>query len=343
MDISTGSVDLTHNLSQIFWIPWSKWLIALIPVIHGWIHIENSSTKEPFHIVRIHLNWIFWCSQFARISFCGVFDNLYLIIVMSNSFIIIITRTDPSLQTPMYFFLGNFSFLEICYVSVILPRLLTSLYRQDRSISIIACATQMYLFLCLGATECLILTVMAYDRYVAICNPLLYPVIMNNSFCIQLATGCWVFGVPVHIGFTYWIFSLPFCGSNQLNHFFCDVPPVVSLACGDTLTLEVVIYVIALLVVTIPFMLILVSYAKIISTILKLPSATGRAKAFSTCSSHLIIVALFFGSCIITYLRPKSSYSAVTDKFLSLFYTVLTPLFNPIIYCLRNKDVMIAL
>ncbi|XP_075815495.1 olfactory receptor 10AG1-like [Microtus pennsylvanicus] len=272
-----------------------------------------------------------------------VFLIMYLIIVMSNSFIIIITRTDPSLQTPMYFFLGNFSFLEICYVSVILPRLLTSLYRQDRSISIIACATQMYLFLCLGATECLILTVMAYDRYVAICNPLLYSVIMNNSFCIQLATGCWVFGVPVHIGFTYWIFSLPFCGSNQLNHFFCDVPPVVSLACGDTLMLEVVIYVIALLVVTVPFMLILVSYVKIISTILKLPSATGRAKAFSTCSSHLIIVALFFGSGIITYLRPKSSYSAVTDKFLSLFYTVLTPMFNPIIYCLRNKDVMIAL
>ncbi|CAO2596716.1 Olfactory receptor 10AG1 [Lemmus lemmus] len=279
----------------------------------------------------------------------GVFLIIYLIIVISNSFIIISTRTDPSLQSPMYFFLGNFSFSEICYVSVILPRLLTSLYRQDRSISFMACATQMYLFLVLGVTECLILTVMAYDRYVAICNPLLYPLIMNNTFCIQLATGCWVSGVPVHIGFTYWIFSLPFCRSNQLNHFFCDVPPVVSLACGNTLMLEIVIYVIALLVVTIPFMLIIGSYVKIISTILKLPSATGRTKAFSTCSSHLIVVALFFGSGTITYLRPKSSYSAksshsaLSDKLLSLFYTIVTPMFNPLIYSLRNKDVIAAL
>ncbi|XP_005065082.1 olfactory receptor 10AG1-like [Mesocricetus auratus] len=273
----------------------------------------------------------------------GMFLIIYLIIVMSNSLIIIITRTDLSLHTPMYFFLGNFSFLEICYVSVTLPRLLTNLYTQDNSISFMACAIQMYFFLVLGVTECFILTVMAYDRYVAICNPLLYPIIMNNSICILLAAGCWISGVPVHIGFTYWIFSLPFCGSNELNHFFCDIPPVVALACGDTFKIEILIYVIALLVVTIPFMLILGSYVKIISTILKLPSATGRAKSFSTCSSHLIVVALFFGSGIITYLRPKSSHSARTDKFLSLFYTVVTPMFNPMIYCLRNKDVMIAL
>ncbi|CAH6788345.1 Olfr1112 [Phodopus roborovskii] len=271
-----------------------------------------------------------------------MFLIIYLIIVMSNSLIIIITTTDPSLQTPMYFFLGNFSFLEICYVSVTLPRLLTNLYRQDKSISFMACATQMYFFLVLGVTECFILTVMAYDRYVAICNPLLYPLIMNSSFCIQLAAGCWVSGVPVHIGFTYWIFSLPFCGSNVLDHFFCDIPPVVTLACGDTFKIEILIYVIALFVVTIPFLLILGSYVKIISTILKLPSTNGRAKAFSTCSSHLIVVALFFGSGIITYLRPRSNHSARTDKFLSLFYTVVTPMFNPLIYCLRNKDVMIA-
>lgn len=262
---------------------------------------------------------------------------------MSNSLIIIITWTDSSLQTPMYFFLGNFSFLEICYVSVTLPRLLTNLYRQDKSISFMGCATQMYFFLVLGVTECFLLTVMAYDRYVAICSPLLYPLIMNNSFCIQLAVGCWISGVPVHVGFTYWIFSLPFCGSNELNHFFCDIPPVVALACGDTFKIEILIYVIALSVVTIPFLLILGSYMKIISTILKLPSATGRSKAFSTCSSHLIVVALFFGSGIITYMRPKSSHSARTDKFLSLFYTVVTPMFNPLIYCLRNKDVTIAL
>ncbi|XP_004869873.1 olfactory receptor 10AG1 [Heterocephalus glaber] len=273
----------------------------------------------------------------------GLFLVMYVMALVGNSLILIITKTDPSLQMPMYLFLGNFSFLEICYVSVTIPRLLEDLHRQNRSISFLACATQMYVFLVLGVTECFILTAMAYDRYVAICNPLLYPVIMNNKLSSQLAGGCWISGVPVHIGFTYSIFSLPFCGHNQLNHFFCDVPPVLTLVCGDTFLIEMLIYVIALLVVTVPFMLIVGSYVKIISTIMKLPSTTGRAKAFSTCSSHLMVVALFFGSGIITYLRPKSSHSPKTDKFLSLFYTIVTPMFNPMIYCLRNKDVMVAL
>jgi olfactory receptor len=273
----------------------------------------------------------------------GVFLIMYIIILTRNSLITIITKVDPSLQVPMYFFLGNFSFLGICYVSVTVPRLLQDLCRQDRNISFLACATQMYFFLVLGATECFILTAMACDRYVAICNPLLYPLIVNSSLCTQLAAGCWTSGVPVHIGFTYFIFSLPFCGSNQLNHFFCDIPAVLTLACGDTFMIEMLIYVIALLVVTIPFLMILGSYVKIVLTVLKLPSATGRAKSFSTCSSHLMVVAIFFGSGIITYLRPKSSHSARTDKFLSLFYTIVTPMFNPLIYCLRNKDVMVAL
>ncbi|MBZ3883375.1 Olfactory receptor 10AG1 [Sciurus carolinensis] len=273
----------------------------------------------------------------------GVFLIIYVIILMGNGLIIIITNVEPSLKTPMYFFLGNFSFLEICYVSVTVPRLLTDLCRQNRIISFVACATQMYFFLVLGATECLILTAMAYDRYVAICRPLLYPTVMSNRLCIQLAAGCWVSGIPVHMGFTYLIFSLPFCGPNQLNHFFCDIPPVLTLVYGDTLVIEMLIYVIALLVVTIPFLLILGSYIRIISTILKLPSASGRQKAFSTCSSHLMVVALFFGSGIITYLKPKSSYSAGADKFLSLFYTIVTPMFNPMIFCLRNKDFMKAL
>ncbi|XP_054430847.1 olfactory receptor 10AG1-like [Pteronotus mesoamericanus] len=273
----------------------------------------------------------------------GIFLIIYVIILMGNSLIIIIIKVDPSLRNPMYFFLGNFSSLEICYVSVIVPRMLTDLCTQNRNISLLACATQMYFFLVLGATECFILTVMAYDRYVAICNPLLYPLIMNNRMCMQLAAGCWMTGIPAYIPFTYQIFSLPFCGSHQLNHFFCDVPPVLQLACGDTLMIEILIYVVAVLVVTIPFMLILGSYVKIISTILKLPSVTGRAKVISTCSSHLMVVALFFGSGIISYLRPKSSHSTGMDKCISLFYTIVTPMFNPMIYCLRNKDVIVAL
>ncbi|XP_004683556.1 PREDICTED: olfactory receptor 10AG1-like [Condylura cristata] len=273
----------------------------------------------------------------------GLFLILYIIILTGNSLIIMITKIDPSLQTPMYFFLGNFSFLEICYVSVTVPRLLADLCRQYGNISLLACAIQMFFFLILADTECFILTAMAYDRYVAICNPLLYPVIMNSKLCVQLAAACWCTAIPINTLFISIAFSSTFCGCNRLNHFFCDVPPVIQLVCGDTFTIELLIYVLATIVVAVPFVLILVSYGKIISTILKLPSATGRAKAFSTCSSHLMVVTLFFGSGIIVHFRPKSTHSIGMDKFFSLFYTVLTPVFNPIIYCLRNKDVMVAL
>ncbi|XP_045873090.1 olfactory receptor 10AG1-like [Meles meles] len=280
-----------------------------------------------------HLQWLLF----------GIFLVIYIVIVMSNGIIFLITKLDPALQTPMYFFLSNFSFLEICYVSVTLPRMLMNLWTQRRTISLVACATQMCCALVLGVTECLLLTVMAYDRYVAICNPLHYPLVMNHKFCIQLVAGSWVSGIPVQIGQTSQIFSLPFCGSNLIDHFFCDIPPILKLACGDTFVNEMMVYIVVVLIVTAPFLLILISYGKIISTILKLPSATGQAKAFSTCSSHLMVVVLFFGSAIITYLRPKSSHSAGIDKVLSLFYTILTPMFNPLIYSLRNKEVIKAL
>ncbi|XP_057584942.1 olfactory receptor 10AG1-like [Hippopotamus amphibius kiboko] len=273
----------------------------------------------------------------------GVFSLIYIIILTGNSLIIVITSLDPALKKPMYFFLANFSSLEIFYVSVTLPRILVNLWTQDRSISVLNCAAQMCFFLILGTTECFLLAVMAYDRYVAICNPLHYPLVMSQKTCIQLAVGSWISGIPVQIGQTCQIFSLHFCNSNQINHFFCDVPPILKLACGDTSVYELSVYVAALLFVAIPFMLILASYSKIICSILRLPTARGRTKAFSTCSSHLLVVILFFGSTIITYLRPKSSHSAGTDKLLSLFYTIAAPMFNPMIYSLRNKDVIAAL
>ncbi|XP_062053934.1 olfactory receptor 10AG1-like [Lepus europaeus] len=273
----------------------------------------------------------------------AVFSIIYVIILTGNSLIIIITSLDIALQKPMYFFLQNFSSLEICYVSVTLPRILFNLWTQDRSISVLDCATQMCFFLMFGTAECFLLAVMSYDRYVAICNPLHYPLVMNHKMCVQLAVGSWVSGIPVQIGQTWQIFSLHFCNSNLINHFFCDIPPILKLACGDTSVHEVSVYAVVMLVAAVPFMLILASYSKIISTILRLPTATGRAKAFSTCSSHLLVVVLFFGSGTITYLRPKSNHSAGTDKLLSLFYTIVTPMFNPMIYSLRNKDVMAAL
>nr|XP_036867651.1 olfactory receptor 10AG1-like [Manis javanica] len=273
----------------------------------------------------------------------GLFLVMYIIILVSNGIILLVTKLDPTLHTPMYFFLGNFSFLEICYVSITLPRMLMNLWTQRRMISLVACATQMCFMHMLGATECLLLAVMAYDRYVAICNPLHYPLVMNHKVCVQLVVGSWISGIPVQIGQTCQIFSLHFCGSHLINHFFCDIPPVLSLACGDTFLNEMMVYTVAVLFVMVPFLLILISYTKIISTILKLPSATSRAKAFSTCSSHLMVVVLFYGSATITYLRPKTSHSAGTGKVLSLFYTIVTPMFNPMIYSLRNKDVTMAL
>ncbi|XP_057618260.1 olfactory receptor 10AG1-like [Chionomys nivalis] len=275
----------------------------------------------------------------------GIFLSIYIIILFGNGIIILITRVEPTLQTPMYFFISNFSFLEICYVSVTLPRMLMDLFTMRGNISFFACATQMCLFLILGATECFLLAVMAYDRYVAICNPLHYPVIMNHKVCTQLVVGSWIIGIPIQVGQTYQILSLPFCESNQINHFFCDIPPLLKLACGNIFVNEIVVFIFAVLIVTVPFMLILASYSRIISTILKLSSNTGRTKAFSTCSSHLIVVFLFYGSASITYLKPKSNKNegTGTDKLLSLFYTILTPMFNPLIYSLRNKDVTGAL
>ncbi|KAM9658897.1 olfactory receptor 10AG1-like [Trichechus inunguis] len=280
-----------------------------------------------------HLQWFLF----------GLFLIIYIILLMRNGTIFLITKMDPAHQSPVYFYLANISFLEICYVSAIIPRMLMNLGTQRRRISLAAFATQMCFLLMFGGTECLLLAVMAYDRYVAICNPLHYPLVMNHRVCIQLATGSWSIGICVMTGQTYQIFSLPFCGSKQINHFFCDIPPILKLACGDTFVNEMLVYITFVLFAMVPFLLILGSYSKIISTILKLPSAASQARAFSTCSSHLMVVVLFFGSAIITYLRPNTRHSEGTDKMLSLFYTVLTPMFSPMIYSLRNKDVIMVL
>ncbi|XP_003341550.2 olfactory receptor 10AG1-like [Monodelphis domestica] len=273
----------------------------------------------------------------------GIFLVIYISILMGNGFIIVISKVDLSLQTPMYFFLGHFSFLEICYTSVTLPRMLTDLWSQKKNISLLGCATQLCFFLILGVTECLLLASMAYDRYVAICKPLYYSLIMNYKSCVQLVVGSWISGIPLQIGQTYQVFSLSFCGSHRLNHVFCDIPPLLESACGDTSLTDSFVYVDIIFFALIPFLLILGSYFRILTTIQKLPSVTGRSKALSTCSSHLIVVCLFFGSGIIAHFQTKSSKTAGTGKIFSLFYTTVTPLFNPLIYSLRNKDVIVAI
>ncbi|XP_078004447.1 olfactory receptor 10AG1-like [Phascolarctos cinereus] len=234
----------------------------------------------------------------------GLFLIIYTGILIGNGLIIVIIKVEPVLQTPMYFFLRNFSFLEICYTSVILPRILVNLCTQNVNISFIGCAAQFCAFFVMAITENFLLTVMAYDRYVAICKPLNYPLIMNHKECLCLVAGSWVSGIPFHILLTYLIFSLPFCGSKKLDHIFCDIRPLLKLACGDTSVKEFSFYVIVLIVGVLPFLLIMCSYVKIITTILKVPGTKGRSKAFSTCSSHLIVVLLYLGSGIITYCDP---------------------------------------
>ncbi|KAM6257005.1 olfactory receptor 10C1-like [Porphyrio hochstetteri] len=276
--------------------------------------------------------------MFFILSLC-----IYIATVLGNLLILLVINMDPVLHTPMYFFLRNLSFLEICYTSVTLPRVMVNLLSSDASISFAGCAAQMYFFLFFGATECCLLAAMAYDRYQAICNPLHYMDIMNKKVCMQLAASSWICGSLVALGHTAFIFSLPFCGSNVINHFFCDIQPVLMLVCADTYWNELQIILAAAFVILMPFLLILVSYSLIISSILKIRSAKGSYKAFSTCFSHLTVVTLFYGTAVFIYIRPKYSYSLNVDKVLSLFYSVVTPILNPVIYSFRNREVKGAL
>ncbi|XP_042329613.1 olfactory receptor 10A7-like [Sceloporus undulatus] len=264
---------------------------------------------------------------------------LYITTVAGNMLIFTIILIDPSLHTPMYFFLKVLSFLDICYSSVTLPQMLVNFLSVEKKMLFIACATQMFFLLFLGASECFLLAAMAYDRYVAICKPLRYMSIMNNTVCISLTVLSWFMGNLVSLVQTTWVFTLPFCGSNKIDYFFCDIPPLIKLLCIDTSLYEIQLFTATILVIFTPFSFILVSYFLIISNILNTKSAEGRRKAFSTCSSHLMVVTLYYGSGSLIYLRPKSLHAHDSNKVLALMYTVITPMLNPIIYSLRNKEV----
>uniref|UniRef100_A0A8C8RZM7 Olfactory receptor n=1 Tax=Pelusios castaneus TaxID=367368 RepID=A0A8C8RZM7_9SAUR len=265
--------------------------------------------------------------------------TFYVMALVGNTVIIIVTNTDSALHTPMYFFLRNLSFLEICYISVMQPKMLVNLLSQTQTISFAGCGIQMFFFGLFGITECCLLSVMAYDRYVAICHPLKYTLCMNQMVCTCMAAASWTIGILVAFGHTVAIFTMPFCGANRISHFFCDVFPVMRLATTDTYKNEVAVTTTTVLFILLPFLLILLSYGLIISTILKMTSAEGRCKAFSTCSSHLIVVSLFYGTGTFIYMQPSFMQSQGSGRFFSLVYTVLTPTFNPIIYSLRNKKI----
>uniref|UniRef100_A0A8C9J248 Olfactory receptor n=2 Tax=Panthera tigris TaxID=9694 RepID=A0A8C9J248_PANTA len=273
----------------------------------------------------------------------GLFLVIYVVTVIGNIVILTVVSADRSLHTPMYFFLGHFSFLEIGYTTTIEPMMLRTLLSAHVPISFPGCACQFYFFAALVATECFFLAVMSYDRYIAICNPLHYSSIMDYRGCLQLAGASWVAGFLAPILLMILTFQLTFCTTNEIDHFFCDLKPIMKLACTDTQVAEMTSFICTSLFALGPFMLTLASYTHIISTILRIPSTTGKQRAFSTCSSHLIVVSLYYGTLGIVYGFPSGPQYEDLLKLLSLLYTVLTPALNPIIYTLRNKDVKVAL
>eukprot|EP00079_Xenopus_tropicalis_P011332 XP_002937083.2 PREDICTED: olfactory receptor 5V1-like [Xenopus tropicalis] len=272
-----------------------------------------------------------------------MFLIIYIISILGNASIIFAYKCSSELQTPMYFCLINFSFVEMCYVSTTVPNLLLQLITGHKRISFYGCATQMYCFSFFGVTECFILAAMAYDRYNAICNPLLYNIIMNKRTCIIFIAGSWLIASINSLIHTVLTFMLPFCGSNAIDSFFCDMPPLLKLACTDTLVNQITIFVTGGCIIAGPFILTVISYIQIISTIVSIRLTSKKKKAFSTCTSHITAVVIFYVPSICIYFRPKSNQAMIQDKMATVIYAVITPLLNPFIYSLRNNDVKVAL
>ncbi|XP_030042427.1 olfactory receptor 5V1-like [Microcaecilia unicolor] len=273
----------------------------------------------------------------------GVFSIIYLSTLLGNMLIIVTVSLFSYFNTPMYFFLRSLSLLDICFTSTIVPKMLVNFLVQVKTISFFGCVAQLYCFIALGGVECLLLAVMAYDRYVAICKPLHYTAIMSRRVCVLLTAAVWALACLNSLAHTVFTFRLPFCRSNQINHFFCDIPPMLELACADTHINEIVVYSSGGSVIIGSFLFTLLSYFYIISAIIKIRSSDGRLKAFSTCASHLTVVSMFNGTIIFTYIRPTSTYSLDQDRVIPVFYGIVTPLLNPIIYSLRNKEIHRAL
>nr|XP_019589723.1 PREDICTED: olfactory receptor 13C2 [Rhinolophus sinicus] len=270
---------------------------------------------------------------------------MYVVILLGNGTLISISILDPHLHTPTYFFLGNLSFLDICYTTTSIPPTLVSFLSERKTISFSGCAVQMFLGLAMGTTECVLLGMMAFDRYVAICYPLRYPVIMSKDSYVPMAAGSWVIGVVNSAVQTVFVVQLPFCRNNVINHFSCEILAVMKLACADISGNEFIMLVATTLFTLMPLLLIVISYSLIVVNILKIHTSEGRSKAFSTCSAHLTVVIIFYGTILFMYMKPKSRKTFhsddldATDKLISMFYGVVTPMVNPLIYSLRNKDV----
>ncbi|XP_007443275.1 olfactory receptor 6B1-like [Python bivittatus] len=311
---------------------------------------ENYRMKEMFNTQKGNQTII---SEFILMGFATFpelqpllslfFLMIYLATITGNLLIILLVVSDHHLHKPMYFFLGNLSCLETCYSSIILPKMLANLFDGRKSISFIGCMIQFYLFGSCVCIETYLLAAMSYDRYLAICRPLHYASIMHGKIGVQIMIGVWIGSFLANCLTVSLMGQLSFCGPNVINHYFCDLIPLEKLSCSDTSLIELVTFPMSFIFTVIPFLLTLTSYICIIATILKISSATGKQKAFSTCSSHLMVVCLFYGTLIVVYLLPDTPTLRYLNKVFSVFYTVLTPLINPLIYSVRNQEVRKAL
>ncbi|XP_040856466.1 olfactory receptor 1468-like [Ochotona curzoniae] len=298
---------------------------------------KNHTTVSEFLLLGLPIQ-----PEYQNLCY-ALFLAMYLTTVLGNLIIIVLIRMDSHLHTPMYLFLSNLSFSDLCFSSVTMPKLLQIMNSQVPSISYARCLTQMYFYLFFADLESFLLVAMAYDRYVAICFPLHYTSIMSPKLCLSLVALSWVLTTFHALLHTLLMTRLSFCADNVIHHFFCDISPLLKLSCSDTHVNEVVIFVMGGLVIVVPFLLITMSYTRIVSSILKVPSARGIRKAFSTCGSHLSVVSLFYGTIIGLYLVPSADNSPVKEIVMAMMYTVVTPMLNPFIYSLRNRDIKGAL
>lgn len=305
--------------------------------------IMNVSSRETTHTVSHFILLGFPSHPRMQLLYFGLFSVAYTLTLMGNTAIVCAVRWDRRLHTPMYILLGNFSLLEICYVTTTVPNMLANFLSTSKSISFVSCFAQFYFFFSFGCDEGFYLCIMAFDRYLAICCPLHYPRIMTKQLCTGLIVFGWSCGFILFLTPVVLISQLPYCGPNVINHFMCDPVPLMMLSCSEDTTTQFIYSTFNSIFMTGTFLFILCSYALVILAVLRMPSAASKRKAFSTCASHLAVVILFFGSVMVMYVSPGSEHPVEMQKLVTLFYSVITPLCNPLIYSLRNKEMKAAL
>ncbi|EHB01184.1 Olfactory receptor 2AJ1 [Heterocephalus glaber] len=298
---------------------------------------ENQTSSTDFILLGL-----FSSSHTSLVFFSSLFI-IFILTVTENTLLILLIHRDSHLHSPMYFLLSHLSFMDILHVSNIIPKVITNFLSGTRTISFASCGFQIFLYVILLSGECLLLAAMSYDRYVAICHPLRYAMLMSDSVCVLLAAGSWLVGTLHSIVHTAYVLHLPFCEPRVIDHYFCEIPALLKLSCVDTSHYEQGVDVSSTIFLLIPFSMISVSYVKIFHTVLQTKSSEARRKSFSTCSFHMVVVVMYYGPFIFIYMRPKSYHTPGQDKFLAMFYTILTPSLNPVIYSFRNKDVLKAM